>query len=249
MIQASAVLITKNEERALSKTLLSLQEFKEIIVVDAESQDKTREIAKEFRARVFVRPFDNFADQKNFGIEQANCDWVFSVDADEIPDPELIGAIKKVAERGDIQEAGYKVKVRNFHFGRELCWGGQGKDWHLRFFQKKTGRFVSSIHEYVRAKGRIGYLPGSLLHENIDTVSEYLKKLVFYTELEARNLKKKGQRTSFWKWGLKPFARFIYYYFFRLGFLDGFEGFLFHALSSFYLVMKEVRLAERWEDR
>ena len=244
MIPASAILITKNEERNLARTLESVKDFREIVVVDADSSDRTREIAKGFGARVFTRSFDDFSAQKNFALNQATGEWIFSLDADEVPDEQLIQSIQAVLQNGAQTEAAYAVHRRNLHFGRELRWGGQGRDFPVRLFRKDRGRFTHPIHEVVEVDGKVGRLAGTLLHVSNQSVGEYLEKLSQYTGLEAQVLKQSGKKISFWDWGFKPFARFFYTYFLRLGFLDGFEGFLFHALSSFYLAIKYCRVSE-----
>ena len=237
-------MITKNEEQSLPKVLDSVKGFEEIIVVDSESTDRTEAIAQEFGAKVFSRRFDHFAAQKNFALKQASREWTFSLDADELPNAELIRSIAEIVKNPPANKVGYRVCRRNKHFGRELIWGGQGTDFPIRFFRKERGVFVSIVHEKAEVQGKIGTLKGKLFHESNRTVSEYLQKLAHYTELEAKAVSQKRARSSFWHWGLKPFLRFLYTYFLRLGFLDGFEGFLFHSLSSFYLTVREVRLTE-----
>lgn len=243
-IPCSVILITKNEEQNLPRVLDSLEDFEEVLVVDSESTDRTQALARERGAKVFTRHFDNFAAQKNFALEQASQEWVFSLDADESPDRQLIQSIALLTKDHSARAAGYRVRRRNIHFGRELKWGAQGADFPVRVFQKAKGKFSGIVHECVKVSGKTEPLKGELLHESSRTVSAYLQKLSHYTELEAKAANQKRTQSSFWHWGLKPFLRFLYTYFLRLGFLDGFEGFLFHSLSSFYLTVKEVRLTE-----
>ena len=243
----SVILITKNEETNLSRVLGLLQDFQEIIVVDSDSTDLTQKIAERAGAKVFVHPFDNFAAQKNFALEKAKQNWVFSLDADEIPSEALIQSVREAVENKSQDKAGFRVRRRNIHFGRELKWGGVENDWPIRLFRKGSGRFEGAVHEALTVEGHIGKLKGEILHESNRTIGEYLQKLAQYTQLEAEVAKKTRIKTTLWHWGMKPFFRFLYTYFFRLGFLDGFEGFLFHSLSSFYLVAKEVRLSEELE--
>ena len=243
-IPCSVVMITKNEEQSLPKVLDSVKGFEEIIVVDSESADRTEAVAQEFGAKVCTRRFDNFAAQKNFALKQASCEWIFSLDADELPDAELILEIAEMIKNPSADTAGYRIRRTNRHFGRELIWGGQRTDFPIRVFQKDKGIFSGMVHEKARVQGKIGMLKGKLSHESNRTVNEYLEKLSRYTTLEAKATQQKRNQSSFWYWGIKPCLRFLYTYFFRLGFLDGFEGFLFHSLSSFYLTAKEVRLVE-----
>ncbi len=238
-------MIVKNEEQNLLRLLPALEDFREIIIVDSTSDDSTARIARSWGGSVMSRPFDNFANQKNFAVEQATSEWVFSLDADEFPDQELLRSLKDELTRGEKSKiSGYRIQRKNVHFGRELKWAGQGKDYPLRVFKKKSGRFVGPVHEYVKIQGLVARLKGCLIHKSNQSVGDYLEKLVLYSRLEAESTKQERKGTSGWHWGLKPILRFIYFYVFRLGFLDGFEGFVFHSLSSFYLVMKEGRLSE-----
>lgn len=237
-IHASVVMITKNEAAHLPRALNALRDFEEIIIVDSQSTDRTREIAASLGASVFIRPFDNFSNQKNHALEKASHPWVFSMDADELPDETLINAMRSMTEK-TTAKAGYVVRRRNYHFGRELRWGGQGRDFPIRFFKKEKARFTQPIHEYVKVQGEVGHLSGSLLHESNRSTSEYLTKLSQYSILEAELLKGRGKRITFFDWGVKPVARFLNVYFLKLGFLDGFEGFLFHALSSFHMIVRQ----------
>ena len=244
MIPVSVIMIAKDEEKNLPQTLSALRDFAEIVLVDGESRDRTREIAEQFKARVFVRPFDHFSNQKNFALGKATQPWVFSLDADELPDEKLIESIRRIVEDPSRKAVAYRTCRKNAQFGRELKMGAQGKDFPLRFFKKAKGRFVHPVHEMVQAEGPVGTLEGSLLHQSSQSVSDYLGKLAHYTGLEAAALKASGKKITFWDWALKPWAQFFYRYFLCLGFLDGFEGFLFHALSSFYLVIKYARALE-----
>ncbi len=244
-IDCSVVMIVKNEEQNLLRLLASLTEFREVMIVDSASSDSTVRVARAWGAKVINRPFDNFADQKNFAVEQGGCDWVFSLDADEFPDKELLGALKEELDKQEkFQSPAYRIKRKNFHFGRELKWAGQGNDFPLRIFRKGKGKFVGPVHEHLEIKGLMGTLPGALIHESNQSAGDYLDKLVLYSGLEAGTAQQKRNQTNVWHWGIKPALRFIYFYFFRLGFLDGFEGFLFHSLSSFYLVAKEGLINE-----
>src|SRR4051795_7853426 len=95
MTPISAIIITRNEERHIAEAISSLSCCEEIIVVDAESTDRTREIAEQCGARVIVHSWEGFARQKNFGALQARYDWILSLDADERLSIELANEIKK----------------------------------------------------------------------------------------------------------------------------------------------------------
>src|SRR5437773_1270558 len=79
----SVALVTRNEEERLRACLESVAWADEIVVVDAESDDKTAAIAREFTDRVVVRPWPGYAAQKNTALDLATGDWTLSLDADE----------------------------------------------------------------------------------------------------------------------------------------------------------------------
>src|SRR2546428_5190267 len=115
----SVVVITKNEERNIGVCLESVRWADEIIVVDAESTDRTIAIAREYTEKVFVRPWPGFGPQKNFGVEQACTDWVLIVDADERVSQELAGEIRRVLAHRSVQDpVAFQVPRRNFYYGR-----------------------------------------------------------------------------------------------------------------------------------
>lgn len=243
MIEASAVLITKNEEDSLPPTLAALKDFAEIVVVDSESQDRTRQIAENYGCRVFIRPFDNFSDQKNYGIEKASKEWILSVDADEVVSPKLRTSLCEITQKGSDFD-GFYIRRTNFIFGKQLRYGGQSSKKVPRFFRKGKGRFERPIHERLVVRGKLGELSGELFHYSSGSMEEYLRKLAFYTGLEAQWLARQGVQPTRRNLWFKPFLRFFYHYFLRFGFLDGYEGFLYHVLSSFYYYIKYARLKE-----
>ena len=98
-MKISAIVITFNEEHNIAAALQSLSWAEEIVIVDAESTDRTAEIASAFTDRIFVRPWPGYSAQKNFAAEQAENDWIFSLDADERVTPELKSAILKIKDQ------------------------------------------------------------------------------------------------------------------------------------------------------
>jgi len=243
MEKISAVLIVKNEEKKLEGCLESLTWVDEIVIVDATSTDRTRDIARRYTDKVFERNFDNFADQKNFGIDQASGDWILSVDADEKVSLKLRLSIEKVLRDGTGYD-GFMVSRRNIIFGKSLRFAGQRSEKILRLFRREKGRLDQPIHEKVVVRGSVGKLEGELIHESIQTLEEYFQKLNLYTDFEARFMLEQGVKASLLDYYFKPVLRFIYFYIFRLGFLDGYAGFLYHGLSSYYTFLKYAKLSD-----
>jgi len=239
----SAVLITFNEEKKIENCLRALAWADEVIVVDGESRDRTVEIASQYTKKIYRRSFDQFSNQKNYGIDLATGDWIFSVDADEIVSSSLRDSLLRIAGEGSDCD-GFWVHRTNYLFGKKLLFGGQGNEKILRFFRRDRGRFEQPIHEKVVVKGKVSEVSGELLHYSSSSVEDYLKKLSLYTHFEAHWMKEKGVKPTFFDLVVKPCLRFLYNYVFRLGFLDGYPGFLYHTLSVCYDFLKYARLLE-----
>lgn len=241
MTKLSATLIVLNEETRIEACLQALEWVDEIVVVDGGSEDRTVELARKYTAKVYSRTFDDFSRQKNYAVEQAAEEWILSIDADETVSPELRHAIESALRRPTAFD-GFYVTRKNYVFGTNLKFGGRGTEQILRLFRKDKGRFVQPIHEKVQVEGPVGRLDGYLMHQSLPNWPEYRRKFGQYTQFEAQWLFDQGTQVSFVKLYLIPLARFVYYYFFRFGFLDGFAGLRFHALSSFYYHMKYQKL-------
>jgi len=168
----SVVLVTRNEEERLRACLESVAWADEIVVVDAESEDKTATIAREFTDRVLVRPWPGYAIQKNDAIDLATGDWALSLDADEVVSAELATEIGHVLA-ADGPADGYAVPRRNIFWGRWVRHGGLYPDHQVRLFRRTRGRFNAlAVHESQFAQatrdGVVGHLVFDPLHRGGD---------------------------------------------------------------------------------
>ena len=120
----STVVLTHNSEKTLGNTLGSLGFSDEIIVVDDESTDKTRQIARMYKATVFERSLnDDFSAQRNYGLEKAKGDWVLFIDADEIVPSSLVREIETVTSASNKNISGYFISRQDYFGGRGLKHG------------------------------------------------------------------------------------------------------------------------------
>src|SRR4029078_9853294 len=125
-------------------------------------------IAEACGARVLTNPWPGFSKQKQFAVDQASHDWIFSLDADERVSPQLRASIHEVRSLNNPQSAaGFRVARRAFYMGRWIRGGGWYPDYQLRLFNRGRGRWdVCLIHESVPmdADARVSTLKGVLLH-------------------------------------------------------------------------------------
>jgi len=244
----SLVIITLNEEAMLAECLRSASFAGETVVVDSGSTDRTREIAVAHGATVSTRTFDNFANQKNAAIDLASGDWLLLLDADERVTPELEASIR-TAIVDPASPDGFYIRRDNYLFGGRLRFGANANDKQLRLIRGGKGRFEGLVHERLGVSGSTGDLKGALTHYSSESVAEYRKKLPLFCSLDAEQAWKRGERPTFFRSYLKPFAAFVYYYFFKLGFLDGSRGLLYQLLAANYLFSKYARLRRLYRDR
>jgi glycosyltransferase involved in cell wall biosynthesis len=246
----SVVIITYNEEANLRRTLTSVQPLiadgkGEIIVVDSGSTDRTVEIANSFGAKVFVEKWKGYAAQKNFAIDQAANHWVLSLDADEEVSPKLAEEVIALLKTPS-KPSGFFIPRKNMFLGRWIRHGGFWPDPKLRLFDRTSARFEDrAVHETVELRARTGEMVSPLLHHSYPTLADYIEHMNRYSSLGAEMAVAKGQRGfSLFNIVLRPWATFIYNYFFRLGFLDGREGLLLHLYHAVYVSWK---YAKAWE--
>ena len=201
ILKISATIITFNEAENIRASCESVAWADEIVVVDSESTDATREIATECGARVITRPWPGFAEQKQFAAEAATHRWIFSLDADERVSEELRTSIEKLRNTDDADLAdGYLIARRAFYMGQWIRGGGWYPDRQLRLYRKARGRWVGPyIHEAVKLDegGRLETLNGDILHYTVNDAATHHRLIgERYAPLAARKLMLQGQAVS-----------------------------------------------------
>lgn len=246
MRRLSAAVITWNEEERLRACLESVAWADEIIVVDAESTDKTVQVAREFTDRIWVRPWPGFVAQKNFALDQAAGEWVLSLDADEQVTPDLRREIEVVLAQGGPCD-GYAIPRKNFFWGAWVRHGRLYPDYQRRLFRRGRGRFLERlVHESVEIQGTVGRFESPLLHHSYRNLDEFLQRSNRYSTLAAEEWIRRGVRVGPADLVFRPLGRFLSMYLLHLGFLDGWRGFLLAGLYAHYVFL---RTAKVWESR
>ncbi len=217
-------IIALNEAARLPRCLESVAWADEIVVVDGGSTDATVEVARSFGARVFIRPFDNFAAQRNYALQQTRAEWVLSLDADEVVTPGLKAEICRVV-RSPAPFPGYRVPIHSWIFGRRFRFSGTMGETKLRFFRADSARWVGAVHERVRLRGRPGSLRHPILHFSTPDVDVFVRKMRRYSALAATPGAKATRVVAGAGMFVRRWVR-------HLGLLDGPEGLAFALLSA-----------------
>ncbi len=239
----SLTVITKNEEKNIERCLRSVPFASEIIVVDSDSTDQTRELAQKLGAKVLVEAWKGFGPQKQFAVEKAQYDWVLSLDADEALSPELSEEILSRFSSLD-EKTAYQLPRRSFHLGRWIHYGGWYPDRQIRLFNRKFSHWdQAQIHEKVETE-KTDQFQSPILHWVFKNLSHQVVTNDRYSGLQAEDLFSRGKRFSLYYLIVKPPSKFFETYFLKRGFLDGLPGFLISVSAAYSVFLKWAKI---WE--
>jgi glycosyltransferase involved in cell wall biosynthesis len=231
----SVVISAFNEEHAIERCLASVAFADEIIVVDNHSSDNTSVIAKKFTKLVFDQPNKLMLNiNKNYGFTRATGDWILNLDADELISPALSKEIQLVL-RSDPKENGFWIKRKNFSFGKWIQHGLWWPDKQIRLFRRGKGEFPCvHIHEYIKIDGLVGELTEPYVHNNYESIHQYLTKIDRASTSEALSLKEVNYQLSWYDAIRFPVSDFLKIYFAQQGFKDGLHGLVLALFQAFY---------------
>jgi len=239
-------------------------------VVDSLSTDKTAEVARAQGATVVEHAFEHYGAQRNWAIEHLPCTraWQLHLDADEWMDAELVAAIQALPD--EPAESGYFLPRYVRFLGRLLRHGGMNPTWHMRLFRAGVGRCETrkyDQHFYLRS-GTTGQLRGAMIDDIRMPLSEWTARHNRWSDGEVAEMDAQAvegrvrpdargnpverkrflrQRYNQMPLFIRPFGLFVYRFVFRLGFLDGTEGFIFWVLQTFWF--RFLVDAKIWENQ
>lgn len=269
-MKISALILTFNEERNIAACLGSLSGIDDIVVVDSGSTDRTCSFAEDHGARVLTRPFDNFANQRNFGLDKGGFrnEWVLHLDADEVATPAFLDALESLDPKPGI--AGYRVPSKTILNGRWLRYSGMYPTYQVRLGHRDKMRFRQVGHGQREdlAPEQLDTLPEPYLHYNFSHgISQWLRKHVGYADAEADQLFRdsrqglrfgdlfSGNRTEQRRTlkrlvnrlpvVFRPPLRFLHAYVLRRGFLEGQAGLQYAIMLSCYEAMIATQVLDK----
>lgn len=223
-IPLSVAIITKNEENNLKKLLPIISEFAdEIVIIDSFSEDNSKNIAATYNCNFIQYKWLGYAEQKNLALSHCKNEWILSLDADELPDNQLIEQIINIIQRNEIKS--FKVK-RYTHYLEKLMNYAWQPDIHLRLVHKSLEpRWVGGeVHEKLIANGNSNVINGKLIHYSYSSIQHHFQKTILYSELGANKLIRIGKKPKILNLIINPAYAFFNMYFLKLGLLDGWRG-------------------------
>ena len=234
MPKLSVVIITFNEERNIGRCIGSVREVAdEIVVVDSFSTDRTREICEKSGVKFIEHAFEGHIQQKNFAITQAKYPYQLSLDADEALSEELKAEILKI--KVDWKSDGYRMNRLTNYCGKWIHHCGWYPDTKLRLYDSTKGAWggVNPHDKFEMNPGsKVGFLKGDILHYSYYTVEEHIRQADKFSTIAAKELVSLGKTVTCFQIIVNPVAKFIRNYILRIGFLDGYFGFIICRIAA-----------------
>lgn len=263
MADLTVIILTKNEEKNLTKCVTSLKNIsKRTIVIDSYSTDKTKEVAQELNLDFYEHKFESHAAQFNWALENTDIKtkWVMKIDADEELTEELANEISEKLDKFKENITGVILRRRVYFMGRWLKHGGKYPELLLRIFRTGHGKSEEKqMDEHLIVNdGEVITLKNDFIDNNVKDLEWWTNKHNWYSNKEVLEYQQKLNKTeetientntslqakikriikNKGYYGMPKFLRahlyFIYRYYFRLGFLDGKEGKIYTFLQAYW---------------
>ena len=241
----SVLIPTRNEAGNLPACLASAAFCDEIVVVDSGSTDGTVDLARKHTPKVIHNPWPGYVAQKNFALEQTTGDWVICLDADERCTAELREAFEKEVAAAD-GLAGFEVRRHVKYLGRWINHGGWYPDWKLRIVRRGKAKWAGvDPHDKLFPDGPVKRLDADLHHFTYRDFAHQIRIINHFSDVIVAEYLKQGKRPSKLQAVFHPPWKFFECYVWKLGFLDGFPGFVIAVGSAFYIFARYVKLWEK----
>ena len=240
----SVSIISYNEEANIARCLDSVQDIaSEIVIVDSHSSDNTSAICQNYGVQFYDEDWKGHVAQKNSALDKCTFPWIFSLDCDEEVTPELKKSLIHAITSPECD--GYYIKRKTFYMGKlvQYSWSD---DWNLRLIKNGGGKWVGyDPHDRLEIKGSTGNLQGDLLHHSYKNLRDQYLKTISYASIGAESYLKDGKKAGLINLVINPFHSFLKHFIFKLGFLDGVQGFFIAVNTSIYTYLKYAFILEK----
>jgi len=269
----SVVILARNEAINIQRCIEAVSWCNDVVVVDDRSTDGTDRLAIASGARVVQHSFADFADQRNWAMENADLknEWVLHLDADEVITPELASGLRQIFSSGLNDCVAYRMCRKTMFHGSWLRYSDGFPVWIMRLVRRGKAGFLRNGHGEVavpEVDGRLGTITEPFLHHAFSKgITDWIERHNRYSSREAE-LEYRVMQSLVWQdlWSVdrarrraslralsrrlpaRPFLRFCYQFFVKLGFLDGSAGWTFSCLMATYegwIVLKRKELEQK----
>lgn len=248
-MKISVVVNTRNEAGELKGLLETVSWAQEVVVIDMESTDNSREVAKEKGAKIYRHKFLNFVEPaRNFGIKKATGDWILILDPDERISSSLTKKLKSLV-KNDEGITYVRIPRKNMIFGEWIKNSRFWPDYNIRFFKKDCVEWEDKIHSIPITQGRGIDLEAkkefAIIHNHYTSISQYILRMNRYTDVQANELFEKSREILWTDFIKKPLAEFLSRFFAGKGYQDGIHGLVLSFLQAFSEFVVIIKLWEK----
>ena len=245
-MKLSVIIICKDGEEKLADVMQSVQGLgDEILFYDSGSCDGSKEIAVRYGARIVEGPWEGYGKTRFKAAMMATYDWILMLDTDEVVDKTLKESIRSI----DLEKINiaYNIRYKNFFGDKFICYGEWGNDSHVRLGNRRGIKTDAEVvHEklFFQPGIEIITLGGFIQHYTVKDTAHYAAKQTTYAWLCADKYYRQGKRATILHLFFYPLFTFFKNYVFKLGFLDGWKGYVCARMAAWYTFLKYSRLKE-----
>jgi len=244
VLPISVCIIAGEEAHRIGETLEGLVDWVEeiIVVVNEDAQDGTEQIAAKYGAKTFLEPWKGHIGQKNSAAQKANFEWILSLDADEIVSNKLKIEIQNLFSSKNISYDSYCFPRCTMYFDKWIRHGDWYPDRQTRLWRKGTAKWGgTNPHDRLISEKSVGRLKSELMHKSMESTDHQVQKYLSYAEIFAEEKGKEGKKVKMTDLIFRPFIRFMRGYFLRLGFLDGWRGYVIAQMAAYYTFLRYLK--------
>ncbi|MFZ9387839.1 MAG: hypothetical protein ACO25B_08145 [Chitinophagaceae bacterium] len=234
------IIVSKNDATGTERTLDSIHSLgADIVLYDISKTEFAETAARRYGARLYKGEWDGYDQVRYKASVTARFDWILMLHTGEEADELLRHSIRNL----DLtpRKLAYRIRFKNCYENRWLGHGEWGGYYHLRLANRSMIRMPDrKINEgMIRSQGiPVKRLPGNILHTIIPDHKTLQEKLSRDARCVALRNYRHGLQVTFFRQLLSPLAAFVQQYFFKRGFLDGWQGFDCAKLGAWYTYMK-----------
>ncbi|MFM1941583.1 MAG: hypothetical protein RI897_565 [Verrucomicrobiota bacterium] len=244
----SVCLIAGAEAHRIGRVLASVEGWcaEVVVVLNEDVTDGTEELVIARGGRVYREPWKGFIGQKNSVAEKATQEWILNLDADEEVSPELRREIEGVVN-GGCADAAYEFPRCTLYCGRWIRHGDWYPDRVTRLWRRGKAHWAGEDpHARLEVDGTMGRLRGDLWHYSFESIEHQISKIAPYQRDVVQRRMAAGRPALLLELVIRPWWRFLRGYIFRLGFLDGWQGYYIARLNAFSTLTRYAMLREAW---
>jgi glycosyltransferase involved in cell wall biosynthesis len=218
-----------------------------VVVLNADVKDGTEAVARQFGARIFPEPWKGYVGQKASAAAKATQEWVLGLDADEVVSPEMRAELEGLfgQKAGERSFAAGSFPRLTMFCGRWIRHGDWYPDRTIRLWRKDLAEWGGvDPHARLLVRGEIRKMRGQLLHYNAESIDRQIGKIAGFSSDFVRHFQSTGRRATWLHLVVRPTWRFARSYFFRLGFLDGWQGYYIAWMTAFQTATRYAKVRE-----